>query len=121
MILVGTGSVPTVPELDPQPQRVAISQNEGFVRLDSVNCKDCKFSNISFAYGGGLFNCDQCQLSNVKQLYLDGAALNTLRALMLFRVLPTPKTGPETNPNQPGVRIAITKPSTLKFANFPVR
>ena len=119
LIVIGTGSVPSVPPLDTTPEVGDTFSKMGPVRLDSLNCVRCNLSELEFTYGGGLFQCADCKLSNVRLLNLDGAALNTFRTLQTFGVIPSPTPSEQTHPNRPNViTISRHNEGVVTLVNF---
>jgi len=104
-------AVPVLPQLPAKPVKDStVSQNGVLVRLDGLNCEGCTFDGVDLAYGGGQFKC-ACKISNVRNLVLDGVAMNTVKGLAAFGytvVRITPK-APAIDLERPHLSLASVK------------
>jgi len=68
-------------------------QNVGdVVQLDGLDCDGCVLRSRILTYAGGQFRCRNCAIT-VQGLFLEGAALNTVRALQLAGLIPNAPKG----------------------------
>jgi hypothetical protein len=83
--------------------------------LDGLDCRGCKFNDVTLRYGGGAFNLDNTQFSGTTRLVLEGAAANTLAFLKLMNGLSTGIPPASLPPNKPVERRARAKKPVPKI------
>jgi len=97
VLLAGPGARPVVPRLS-QMVLPGIRDFSGSAQLDGLNCKDCTFNNVDWEYSGGAVSCENCRFSGTENLYVSGAALNTLNIIALFQKMNAVPYKPEFGP-----------------------
>jgi len=83
--------------------------------LDGLDCRGCKFNNVTLRYSGGAYNLDNAQFSGTTRLVLEGAAANTLAFLKLLNGLSTGIPLASLPPNKPLERKARAKKPDAKI------
>lgn len=83
--------------------------------LDGLDCRGCKFSDVTLRYSGGPYNLDNAQFSGTTRLVLEGAAANTLAFLKLLNGLSTGIPPASLPPKKPIERKARAKKTLPKI------
>lgn len=93
------GAVPVVPTRPVAKAKGVIARRGDVLKLDGVNCVDCKITNGAVVqYGGGPFKLRNLWRTGSVTLELEGAALNTEALLASFGLIGRTGTGPEQHP-----------------------
>jgi hypothetical protein len=77
--------------------------------LDGLDCRGCKFNDVTLRYNGGAYNLENAQFTGTTRLVLGGAAANTLAFLKFLNGLSTGIPPASLPPNKPIKRKAIAK------------
>jgi len=119
VLIASNGAKPAVPTL----WSSLSGNNSGEVaQLDGLNCDGCTLRVNLLTYAGGQFKCTNCSIASANGIYLEGAALNTLRVLQFVNAIPgapaKPKTAP-IDPNTPHIETAaLSSPTRMDWISL---
>ena len=105
---IGTGGEPTVPGITMHAEHFGLAG--GLLQsIDGLDCKDCKFSDVTLEYSGGAFQLTNFPFSGPLRVNLKGAAANTVAFLNLVQAIAASQRPPEPKPNSPIIKTATIK------------